>query len=147
MSHVMLDEMEAGRPPRGRSPIPLNAGRVTHAKAWLNKIFGLSGKLLKDHNAGVREDIAVCHKCGPAQGRPCQSMHELRNLRSRCFVCRLRRILCDPRSPSADKDRAERLLLRAQRYDVIKLTVILVTTVVIPLCLGRWYGVSRDVRA
>jgi hypothetical protein len=70
-SIVILEEMEAGRPPRARSPVPPGAGRVTHAKALLNKVFGLSGKLLRDHNAGVREGIGVCHKCGGARMCAC----------------------------------------------------------------------------
>eukprot|EP00966_Prymnesium_polylepis_P043078 1000752-Prymnesium_polylepis.1 len=65
-SREIMDSMEAGHPPRGRSPVPPHAGQHTVLKAWTNKIFGLSGALLDDHNAGVREDIRVCHECGRA---------------------------------------------------------------------------------
>eukprot|EP00966_Prymnesium_polylepis_P084157 1948019-Prymnesium_polylepis.1 len=38
-------------------------GEVVNEGLRANKFFGLSGKLLHDHNAGVREEIRVCHEC------------------------------------------------------------------------------------
>jgi hypothetical protein len=54
------------------------------------------------------------------------------------------RIILDERSSRADKDRAERMLLQAQTYDMIKLSIILLLTVVVPLLLVRRYGALRD---
>jgi hypothetical protein len=54
------------------------------------------------------------------------------------------RIILDERLSRADKDRAERMLLQAQTYDMIKLSIILLLTVVVPLLLVRRYGALRD---
>ena len=38
-----------------------DASFLTWSKSVVNKAFDLSGALLKDHNAGVREDVALYH--------------------------------------------------------------------------------------
>lgn len=113
--------------------MPHVASFLTRSKSMVKKAFDLSGALLKDHNAGVREDIALYHR----YARLAHLLHArhllIHPLRSPAahpspadpspLLCR---ILVDPATSAREKDRAERMLSELFRHGLKKTVFIFV---------------------